>query len=190
MYESNSDLSLTYFYKKSQNEPLECPSFIKPAANTRTILYSEIKRSNVPNIKIIFHQGMATLDWSGTATPWHWYYTLNKNHKLCTTIKYQKDKYLPPGNGHTWLKWHLHPVTFQGHVNQPHCNVLGLVEQAQVSMVTILQKRPSWASYGSCLPFKGLKPVLQKLQIMEQVLKWYILIFFYIKFLKLILNII
>lgn len=113
-----------------------------------------------------------------------------KNHKLCTTIKYQKDKYLPPGNGHTWLKWHLHPVTFQSHVNQPHCNVLGLVEQAQVSMVTILQKRPSGASYGSCLPFKGLKPVLQKLQIMEQVLKWYILIFFYIKFLKLILNII
>lgn len=87
---------------------------------------------------------------------------------LCDVIS----ENLPPWNSHAGLKWHLHPVTFQGHVDQPHRNVLRLVEQTQVSMVTVLQKRPGWASYRSCLPFIGLKPVFQELQIMKQVLVW------------------
>lgn len=95
--------------------------------------------------------------------------SMNCALQYCNQIS--KRQYLPPGNGHAGLEWHLHPMTFQGHVDQPHRNVLGFVEQAQVSMVTVLQKRPGGASYGSCLPFKGLEPVLQELQIMKQVLK-------------------
>lgn len=62
-------------------------------------------------------------------------------------------------------------MTLQSHVDQTHRNVLGLVPQAQGAVVTVLKERPGRSGYRSGLPFVRFKPVLQELQIMEEILE-------------------
>lgn len=62
-------------------------------------------------------------------------------------------------------------MTLQSHVDQTHRDVLGLVTQAQGAVVTVLKERPGRSGYRSGLPFVRFKPVLQELQIMEEILE-------------------